>query len=144
MARSLRETLGLRKVNTPPKPPARPEPAKPPETAPPTTNGTPPTKKEEKPEKVRIEYACGHRTSITRADNCPSCQNKDRQEKNRRKRTDKGRLPDGATFHVVYDAETQTWAGTLTVGVETFEAKTSAVFHLLGILDTKFREASKT
>ncbi len=61
------------------------------------------------------------------------------------------RLPHGATFHVVYDAEALRWSGTLTIpapGSGIFKesvvsADDGAVFALLQRLDRKYRGAWK-
>jgi hypothetical protein len=51
----------------------------------------------------------------------------------------KGRLPDGAIFHVAYAAATESWSGTLTIGENVFHGSASALFHLLRHLDQQFR-----
>jgi len=53
-----------------------------------------------------------------------------------------GRLPHASTFHVVYDAGSEKWAGTLIVDGQTFEATASAVFKLLTKLDDAYRAAA--
>ncbi len=58
-----------------------------------------------------------------------------------------GRLPNGATFHVVFDAEAVKWTGTLTIPVpgsgifkeSVVSADDGTVFALLKRLDRKFR-----
>jgi hypothetical protein len=82
---------------------------------------------------------------------CPACQEqKQRQEQEaaRQRRAEKHkateklpRLPDGATFHVVFDAAATEWSGSLTVGSETFTARAGAVFRLLRDLDRLYRAA---
>jgi hypothetical protein len=61
-------------------------------------------------------------------------------------RPDQGRLPNGATYHCVYDAARQKWVGTLTIPGEkeplVFSSEKSGVFRLLQILDGKFRQAA--
>ncbi len=53
----------------------------------------------------------------------------------------KGRLPDGATFHAVYDATTQKWTGTLEIpGAPIFGEKANGVFWCMSNLDNKYRE----
>lgn len=53
------------------------------------------------------------------------------------------RLPDGASFHTVYEADLQRWQGTLTVrtdaGATTFVDSCSGVFGLLTRLDRQFK-----
>jgi len=53
------------------------------------------------------------------------------------------RLPDGASFQTVYDAERIQWSGTLTVrtdaGILTFSQQASGVFRLLIRLDQDYR-----
>ena len=51
-----------------------------------------------------------------------------------------GRLPDGAVFHLLYNASTQTWWGTLKVGDAEFSGEKGGVFKLLRILDAKYRK----
>jgi hypothetical protein len=95
---------------------------------------------------------------------CPDCKRKAQQEREsaeqeaaRLRREEKaarpprpkprlGRLPHGATFHVIYDAEAVKWSGTLTVpagGIYNGSVTTgddSAVFALLMKLDRLFRK----
>ena len=95
---------------------------------------------------------------------CPECKRKAQQEREaaeqeaaRQRREEKaarlprakprlGRLPHGATFHVVYDAEAVKWSGTLTVpqgGIYNASVTTgedSAVFALLMKLDRLYRK----
>jgi hypothetical protein len=96
---------------------------------------------------------------------CPDCKRKSQQEREaaeqeaaRLRREEKetrppklkprlSRLPHGATFHVVYDAEAVKWTGTLTIpaprsGIfkeSVVSADDGAVFGLLQRLDRKFR-----
>jgi hypothetical protein len=51
----------------------------------------------------------------------------------------KGRLPDGASFAVAYDATAERWQGTLTIGTTVFQGETSGVFRLLEQLDKEYR-----
>jgi hypothetical protein len=51
----------------------------------------------------------------------------------------KGRLPDGAVFHVRYAAATETWSGTLTVGEQVLTGTASGVMRLLSQLDDVWR-----
>lgn len=54
-----------------------------------------------------------------------------------------GRLPNGATFHVSFDAAKGEWSGTLTVP-DKGEVKSAAtgVFRLLEMLDEQYRKAN--
>ena len=71
------------------------------------------------------------------------------QKKTRRTRTpgsrdaamhQKGRLPDMASFHAVYNAPEQIWTGTLIItGYPEFGAQASGVFRLMANLDEMFR-----
>jgi hypothetical protein len=54
-----------------------------------------------------------------------------------------GRLPHASEFRAVYDAETKTWSGTLTVDGTVFTGKFDGVFRLMHELDNKYREAAK-
>lgn len=85
---------------------------------------------------------------------CAECRQKkfqEQQELSRQKRF-KGnakqrklaRLPDGAEFHVVFDAEKVSWSGTLKVTSEehgeiVLSAERGPLFTLLGTLDVQFR-----
>lgn len=60
---------------------------------------------------------------------------------------DKGRLPHCSRFNVVYDEQTRTWSGTLTVATPTgqdvaaqFEGSAKGVFRLLAELDDQYRK----
>jgi hypothetical protein len=96
---------------------------------------------------------------------CPDCKRKAQQEREaveqeaaRKRREEKaarpprpkprlGRLPNGSTFHVVYDAEAVRWCGTLTIpaprsGIfkeSVVSADDGALFALLQRLDRKYR-----
>lgn len=105
-----------------------------------------------------VVYHCGHQHPVAdfRGAFCPACRNKagrDRAERNRAKRATvhqerpnaEQRLPDGATFHVAYDATAVQWTGTLTIrdganSETTFTASASGVFRLLRELDGAYRE----
>ena len=52
-----------------------------------------------------------------------------------------GRLPDGAVFHLLYNASTQTWWGTLKIGDAEFSGEKGGVFKLLRILDAEYRKS---
>ena len=141
---NLRKTLGLNRPK--PKPPASP-PSPPPRPA--AQEGAKP----KKPEPVTadgnaiIEQACGHRISVRYLQQrpCDGCcaRNRSRQQARRQaKRSAKrNRLPDNACFHVLYDATTESWTGTLTIGDKVFEAQARAVFRLLATLDTMYRDS---
>ena len=49
------------------------------------------------------------------------------------------RLPDNATFHLRYEASTETWHGVLRVGEESVYDTARVVFTLLGRLDRAYR-----
>jgi hypothetical protein len=51
------------------------------------------------------------------------------------------RLPDKAAFNLLYDAETTSWTGTLTVDGQVFEGQGPAVFKLMALLDAKYRRS---
>ncbi len=121
----------------PPKPPAVPVP--PPETPAPQ----PPTD---------IVRKCGHAESVAsiQSRDCTECKEK------RRAKWGGGRLPPGpagdgrlphdAAFNVSYDAAAKQWSGALTVPTpeaETpaavFNGTASGVFHLLRLLDKRWR-----
>jgi hypothetical protein len=51
------------------------------------------------------------------------------------------RLPDGAKFDVVYDANRTQWTGTLTIGKKVFTGSAGGVFKLLSRLDQQYRES---
>jgi hypothetical protein len=107
-----------------------------------------------------LTYSCGHQKLIEKitARVCPACNDaalaqarkakKERNIANRAAKTPgapkhtEGRLPDGADFRVIYDANTQTWTGTLTIdGMEPFMDTASGVFRLLSNLDAQYRAA---
>lgn len=53
----------------------------------------------------------------------------------------RGRLPDKSEFHIVYNAATTTWSGTLTApGVGIFSGVELGAFLLLNSLDLKYRD----
>jgi hypothetical protein len=54
------------------------------------------------------------------------------------------RLPDKSRFLVEYNANTQTWTGTLNVEGMNFTDTSGAVFHLLHKLDKQYRKWLKT
>jgi hypothetical protein len=100
-----------------------------------------------------VTYDCGHKIGTRYLQNtkCPHC----RKEQNRRRRVEVGarnrgveprerkasRLPDGAEFHVVFDAAAEQWIGTLAVGDAIVEGEASGVFKLLELLDRLYRDA---
>jgi hypothetical protein len=54
----------------------------------------------------------------------------------------RGCQADCPTFHVVYDAATETWTGTLTVAGRSVQGTASGVFRLLEGLDGDYRRAT--
>jgi hypothetical protein len=81
---------------------------------------------------------------------CQACREKKQQEEQqaaqlRRQERQRGRvlrerLPDQARFEVVYDAASESWSGTLTIGTTTFTDTASGVFRLLEQLDRQYRD----
>lgn len=69
-----------------------------------------------------------------------------KQRKARAPEAKHGRLPDGSTFHVIYDAAKEEWVGGLTFhaaqvgGMVVLSDRASAVFKLLRKLDAQYRE----
>ena len=125
-------------------------------------SGTAPAPKKDKP---LVMHTCGHQTHKGKPDEiCGPCKNKADVEaalerrKTRRnpqepsvpkfKRLDAamtkaGRLPDGATFTVSYDAKEGRWAGFLQIdGLPPLKDSSSGVFKLLTKLDYQFRRAT--
>ena len=114
----------------------------------------------------RIKFACGHERSLDKVAHlpCQTCldaaraearrtQHERRLQKVARRREKKedetrasGRLPDGSSFAVSYDAAAERWSGTLTIppgdsaAVRVFTASASGVFNLLRALDGTYRE----
>lgn len=67
------------------------------------------------------------------------------KKKARENRWNVPRLPDGATFHVSYDASSLRWSGSLFIpGCPEFSNDSSAVFKLLRKLDTQYRVWAET
>jgi hypothetical protein len=137
----LRKQLGLdRKPQTPAAVPAPPQPV---------TQANGETPKATKPKateadaKQVVTRSCGCKIGVRHLEQsaCPACVRKNKQRRPLRRRAAPDRLPDNAAFAVVYDATAQTWAGTLTIGDQIFEAKASAIFHLLSVLDKKYRDS---
>lgn len=95
---------------------------------------------------AKVKHSCGHSRSVVEIENshCPTCIRKNwkkraehfRKWKNANlSKCRRGRLPDGSSFAATYDAESQTWTGSLIVqGVE-YTATCGAVFRLLDTLD---------
>jgi hypothetical protein len=123
--------------------------------APPATpTTTPPAPKAEgkpdrppKPPVPTVRHCCGHTQPVagitTRP--CPRCLKEGRRKRAKKIASDAGRLPDGATFRVSYDAPTKTWSGTLEVKVpgapsRSFQGSARAVFRLLADLDQQYRQ----
>ena len=96
-----------------------------------------------------VTFACGHKGHPPKK--CGACRNeanrvnaaksKEQRDKSRKA----GRLPDGAEFHVAYDATMQLWSGHLTFeeagACHSFDGQASGVFHLLAKLDRQYRQA---
>lgn len=57
-----------------------------------------------------------------------------------RRMNDKGRLPDGAQFVVIYNADFQSWGGHLLIGTKRFVGQAGGVFKLLSQLDDQYRK----
>jgi ssDNA-binding Zn-finger/Zn-ribbon topoisomerase 1 len=120
-----------------------------------------------------ITATCGHPTKIplkpaeffaARRDKalakaCPECRKasheillKKQREARRKKLVEaaargklpKGRLPDGAEFHVRYDAMEEQWSGTLKVSGQMFACKWHALFGMLAKLDGFYRTWAAT
>ncbi|MDE2095771.1 MAG: hypothetical protein KGL39_00820 [Patescibacteria group bacterium] len=124
-----------------------------------------PSPKKAKPEEEIIYAACGHTISLKTLilGNCPACKKKLAQDRNFRKRVKqvanadaKGwkrestqqmqRLPDQSIMGpFIYDAQTQTWTGTLTVVLGTggkpitFTHTAGSLFRLQSELDIQYR-----
>jgi hypothetical protein len=104
------------------------------------------------PDKPSVTYACGHTFGLAHLAGraCPGCVNKHRRQKNRERAearlpglSQRGRLPDAASFLVTFDAPAGCWSGTLEVpGVGSFTGSSRGVFHLLQLLDDKYRTAA--
>lgn len=93
-----------------------------------------------------ILFACGHAAGNH---DCGACRKKARLDKNLRRRTviaqkkndDSQRLPDGAEFHVAYNAEAKLWSGVLSINGADITGQANGVFRLLQTLDAKYRES---
>jgi hypothetical protein len=96
-----------------------------------------------------VTYSCGCKVGARqfRTHPCPGCARKLQEARAERKepRGGGGRLPDGSSFNVVYDAAKVSWSGSLTVpladGPRRFEAQASGVMKLLRELDRLYRAA---
>lgn len=111
-----------------------------------------------KPEPEMIKHRCGHLVGVNqyRGQDCPTCRHNARAEKARRNREklapktpkplldDKGRLPHGAEFHSVYDADTQTWNVLMFVNGQSFHATGSSVERTMRELAGKWREGKQS
>lgn len=99
-----------------------------------------------------FRYACGHK--VGNPGNCPCCVSANRKAKAAKKAAihqqkkaavlnDRGRLPDGSRFDVLYDAPSGTWTGSLVIpgpnSPITLTGSASGVFKLLQQLDEKYR-----
>jgi hypothetical protein len=103
-----------------------------------------------KPAQPVIRHSCGHERPLAdvTSKQCPAC----RQEaaargaaKNAAKpaRLDAahGRLPDGAVYHKLYDAATQTWTATLMIpGMPELKATAGGSFAVERLLDKMYRQ----
>jgi hypothetical protein len=139
---SLRKQLGLErpKPQTPAAAPARPQ-----------ANGNEAKAGRGKPIEADVRLivtrSCGCKVGIRylQQSACEGCQRKKRiakgQARAKEQRKQASRLPDGSTLCVVYDASTQSWFGTLTIGDKTFEGKASALFKLEMELDAMYRRS---
>jgi hypothetical protein len=109
--------------------------------------------RQEEPLDSIITYTCGHKIQVRhlRDGACQACIGAARKKK-RRERAERviaaqqqgqrGRLPDGSTFEVCYDASKTAWHGILTVpGVGVFDGEASGVRKLLDTLDDMYRHA---
>lgn len=161
---SLRDKFGFDRKPKP-RPQAAPLPKLPQNYSKPLAPAKPQT-----PIKQVVSYSCGHEESVKNfvGRPCPACllkikeeRRKRKQEKNQRVPTEVGwrtkasqyleRLPDGATYTgLIYSAKTKTWTGALLIptingedGYQKFVGEESAVYKLLSLLDTKYREWSK-
>jgi hypothetical protein len=128
MASNLRKQLGLDK----PKPPT-------PAAAPPKAKKTPAAQADAK---LVVTRSCGCKIGVRHLEQspCPACVRRNRRKRPPRRQAP-DRLPDNASFSVVYDAAAVSWAGTLSVDGKVFEGQSSAVFHLLALLDKKYRDS---
>jgi hypothetical protein len=51
----------------------------------------------------------------------------------------KGRLPDGSTFLITYNAAAEKWTGELVIGAHSFTGSSTAAMKLLAVLDNSYR-----
>jgi hypothetical protein len=120
-------------------------------------SGTAPPKDERV--KNDITHVCGHTTKKGKPEEpCGPCKhaaevaatraaNKKKPCVDKVKRLDdqmeSGRLPGGAKFEAVYDAEKREWTGSLSIpGFETFRTTVSGVFRLMRKLDWLYRDTA--
>jgi hypothetical protein len=113
-----------------------------------------PIKPAKKPRGPAVKYRCGHETAAAHfaGQDCPACRNEQRRQKNAKRRAElesapradkyaADRLPDGARFHVAYDATAERWSGVLSIpGCGDIRSSASGVFRLLRDLDQAFRQ----
>jgi hypothetical protein len=100
-----------------------------------------------KPASVEVTHSCGHKTTVEKLAQrrCPACLHETHTKELKQaqkavgKDTRTGRLPDGAVFHVAYDATKTLWTGTLAIDGQTFTGESSGVFKLLAKLDAQYR-----
>jgi hypothetical protein len=103
-----------------------------------------------KPAPTVVRYSCGHDRPLAdlTSRQCPACRKATaarRAAKNAAKpaRLDAahGRLPDGAVYHKLYDAATETWTATLTIpGFPVLKASASGSYTVERLLDRMYRE----
>jgi hypothetical protein len=120
----------------------------------------PPKSKAKADAPAKVTFQCGHSCSVGfftgRA--CPECQSKLVKAKRARnlkkmmgrgaagaaaRHEDRGRLPDGAVFNVIYDANKKEWSGGLSIpdkGLRIFAGRNTALFKLLWELDEQYRK----
>ena len=98
-------------------------------------------------ERKNPKYTCGHTAVDAYKIPCPTCILKNRKKKTSKwvakKKYQPGRLPDSSSFNISYDANAETWRGTLIIGNEKFESSESGVFKLLQRLDLLYRSWEK-
>ena len=109
----------------------------------------------------KLKYRCGHEAQLTELEKrlCGPCKQEAAKAKQGRRKSrkevkkseahaaemaqannDSRRLPNGALFHVVYDAEKKEWSGSLTIqSLPVLENRAGGLFRLLGILDGMYR-----
>lgn len=99
-----------------------------------------------------VQHQCGHRQGVRYLVQslCLGCAIKAQRKQKKapgvtrtQAKLERGtRLPDGAVFHMSYNAEKVLWAGSLTVGDIVVEAEASGAVRLLQLLDNRYRTAA--